>query len=69
MGAYHTIDLELNKDFTLSKLCWDVMSLERIDIACNVEKQADAAAVRMLIFRFYVRSYRYIYIYAYRHHA
>ncbi|KDO30272.1 translation factor pelota [Saprolegnia parasitica CBS 223.65] len=47
MGAYHTIDLELNKDFTLAKQCWDVMTLERIDMACNVAKQAEAAAVVM----------------------
>ncbi|KAF0686090.1 Aste57867_22055 [Aphanomyces stellatus] len=47
MGASHTTDLELNKDFTLKKTCWDQMSLERIETACNVAKQADVAAVVM----------------------
>ena len=41
MGAYHTIDLELNRDFTLTKTCWDIMSLERIEDACNVAKQVN----------------------------
>ncbi|KAF0723403.1 hypothetical protein AaE_009876, partial [Aphanomyces astaci] len=47
MGASHTTDLELNKDFTLKKNCWDLMSIERIETACNVAKQADVAAVVM----------------------
>lgn len=47
MGAYHTLDLELNRDFTLFKSCWDIMSIERIETACNVAKQADVAAVVM----------------------
>ncbi|KAJ3035682.1 hypothetical protein HDV00_003569 [Rhizophlyctis rosea] len=45
MGAYHTIDLELNRKFTLAKYEWDVISLERIDAACDVTKRADVAAV------------------------
>ncbi|KAJ3054927.1 hypothetical protein HK097_000343 [Rhizophlyctis rosea] len=45
MGAYHTIDLELNRNFTLAKEQWDVISLERIDNACDVTKRADVAAV------------------------
>ncbi|KAJ3288785.1 hypothetical protein HK104_007959 [Borealophlyctis nickersoniae] len=45
MGAYHTIDLELNRNFTLAKEEWDVISLERIDSACDVTKHADVAAV------------------------
>ncbi|KAL7680898.1 putative 50S ribosomal protein L30e [Plasmopara halstedii] len=47
LGAYHTLDLEMNRDFTLTKNCWDVMSLERINIACDVTKQAELAAVVM----------------------
>ena len=23
MNAYHTVDLELNRDFTITKVCWD----------------------------------------------
>ncbi|KAJ3016612.1 hypothetical protein HKX48_003954 [Thoreauomyces humboldtii] len=45
MGAYHTLDLELNRNFTLTKPEWDVISLERIDDACNVANHADVAAV------------------------
>lgn len=47
LGAYHTLDLELNRDFTLVKHVWDVMSLERIETACDIAKQAELAAVVM----------------------
>ena len=30
MGAYHTIDLELNRKFLLAKQEWDSVALERI---------------------------------------
>lgn len=30
MGAYHTIDLQLNQKFTLAKQNWDVISLDRL---------------------------------------
>ena len=30
MGAYHTLDLEMNRPFTLSKQEWDSVTLERI---------------------------------------
>jgi len=35
MGAYHTIDLELNRKFTLTKEEWDSIDLERIEIATD----------------------------------
>ncbi|KAF1320372.1 Mrna surveillance protein pelota, partial [Globisporangium splendens] len=47
LGAYHTLDLEMNRDFTLFKNCWDVMSLERIETACDIAKKAELAAVVM----------------------
>lgn len=47
MGAYHTLDLELNRKFELSKPEWDSIALERIEVACNIEKTADVAAVMM----------------------
>lgn len=37
----------MNRDFTLIKNCWDVMSLERIDTACDIAKKAELAAVVM----------------------
>lgn len=35
MGAYHTIDLELNRKFTLMKEEWDSIDLERIEMATD----------------------------------
>lgn len=47
MGAYHTIELELNRKFTLAKKCWDSVVLDRIDQACDAAQKADVAAVVM----------------------
>lgn len=47
MGAYHTLDLELNRKFTLIKPEWDSISLERIEMACDVTQHADLGAVIM----------------------
>jgi len=47
MGAYHTIDLELNQKFTLRKPCWDAMYLERLQMATDVGARADLAALVM----------------------
>jgi len=30
MGAYHTLDLEMNRKFTLGKHEWDSVALDRI---------------------------------------
>lgn len=45
MGSYHTIELEMNKNFTLFKPEWDIIALERVEDACDITKQADVAAV------------------------
>ena len=45
MNSYHTIDLELNRNFTLIKSLWDTIALERVTDACDIAKQADLAAV------------------------
>ncbi|XP_067932088.1 protein pelota homolog [Watersipora subatra] len=47
MGAYHTIDLEMNRKFTLTKEDWDSVALERLDTACDPTQSADLAAVIM----------------------
>eukprot|EP00064_Thunnus_orientalis_P007332 superscaffoldBa00000806_g7352 len=57
MGAYHTIELELNRKFTLAKKSWDSVVLDRIDDAfivfypseqaCDATQKADVAAVVM----------------------
>lgn len=35
MGAYHTLDLEVNRSFTLHKALWDTVSIQRINDACD----------------------------------
>ena len=47
MGQYHTLDIELNRKFTLSKEEWDTYSLDRLDVACDPTKSADLAAIVM----------------------
>ena len=47
MGAYHTVDLEPNRKFTLQKEHWDSISIERVENACDPSKCADLAAVVM----------------------
>lgn len=47
MGAYHTLDLELNRKFTLAKKSWDIVALDRIDMACDPAQSADVGAVVM----------------------
>ncbi|XP_066578026.1 protein pelota homolog [Amia ocellicauda] len=47
MGAYHTIELELNRKFTLAKKVWDSVVLDRIEQACDAAQKADVAAVVM----------------------
>ncbi|CAG7829582.1 unnamed protein product [Allacma fusca] len=46
MGAYHTLDLEVNRKFTVAKQ-WDTIDLERVDTACDPAQRADVAAVVM----------------------
>ena len=38
MGAFHTIELEMNRPFELHKQQWDSIYLERIETACNPER-------------------------------
>lgn len=47
MGAYHTLDLELNRKFELQKPEWDTIALERVDMACDATQSADLGAVIM----------------------
>ncbi|KAF6206092.1 hypothetical protein GE061_017317, partial [Apolygus lucorum] len=47
MGAYHTLDLEVNRKFSLSKPEWDSVALERVDMCCDPMQNADVAAVIM----------------------
>jgi len=47
MGAYHTLDLEPNRKFTLAKHHWDSVALDRVEMACDPTQHADLAAVIM----------------------
>lgn len=47
MGQYHTIDIELNTKFTLWKFCWDSISAERLEVACDPAKKADLIGLVM----------------------
>jgi stalled ribosome rescue protein Dom34 len=44
MGAYHTLDLELNREFTIEKNNWDTVSLELVQRATDPTQYADVAA-------------------------
>ena len=35
MGAYHTLDIEANRKFSLQKTYWDSISIERVEMACD----------------------------------
>jgi len=47
MGQYHTLELELNRAFTLFKKEWDSIALDRIREASDITNVADVAAVVM----------------------
>ncbi|GAM29193.1 hypothetical protein SAMD00019534_123690, partial [Acytostelium subglobosum LB1] len=47
LGAYHTIDLEVNRDFTLFKDEWDTVSLDLVKSASDISQRADVAALIM----------------------
>jgi len=47
LGSYHTLELEVNKDFTVRKARWDAMHLEQLDEAVDVSRRAQIAAVVM----------------------
>jgi len=47
MGAFHTLTLELDRQFSIEKTCWDQIFLDRIEEACHPEKEAEVACVVM----------------------
>ncbi|KAK9866260.1 hypothetical protein WJX84_000600 [Apatococcus fuscideae] len=44
-GAYHTLQVETQRAFTLEKALWDAVDMDRIQVACNPAARADLAAV------------------------
>lgn len=47
LGQYHSLELALQRNFTLTKPHWDSIYLERIDTACDLKHSAEIAAVVM----------------------
>ncbi|BFZ18717.1 hypothetical protein BsWGS_21756 [Bradybaena similaris] len=47
MGAYHTLLLEMNRQFTLTKQEWDSVATDRIETACDPVQHADLMAIIM----------------------
>ncbi|GAX81344.1 hypothetical protein CEUSTIGMA_g8775.t1 [Chlamydomonas eustigma] len=45
LGAYHTLELEQQRAFTLFKTCWDALDVERVEQAIDPALSADLAAV------------------------
>lgn len=49
LGAYHTLEIELQRPFSLYKQAWDLLDLERIKQACDPAASADLAAVLITV--------------------
>ncbi len=49
LGAYHTLELEPQRPFTLEKAEWDALDIERIRQACDPAASADLAAVLITV--------------------
>lgn len=47
VGAFHTVDLEPMRAFTLTKKDWDSMHLQRLDLALDPMTDADVGAIVM----------------------
>jgi protein pelota len=47
LGQYHSLELALQRNFTLTKPHWDSIYLDRIDMACDLKTSAEIAAVVM----------------------
>jgi protein pelota len=45
MGAFHTLDIEANRDVRIEKAEWDSISLERVEEASQPGRGAEVGAV------------------------
>ena len=45
MGAFHTLDLEMNRDVKIIKGMWDAIALQRVDEACVEGRGAEVGAI------------------------
>lgn len=48
-GAYHTLEIEPQRPFDITKQNWDVLDLERLRMACDPGASADLAAVLITV--------------------
>lgn len=49
IGAYHTLDLELNQVFSIEKDVWDVIHLERIETSSDPAKKVLLMLILLLL--------------------
>jgi protein pelota len=49
MGQYHTLELEMNRKFTLEKDCWDTICLERLQLACDIASKVPYFAAKTFV--------------------
>lgn len=49
LGAYHTLEIEQQRPFSLCKQAWDLLDLERIKQACDPAASADLAAILITV--------------------
>lgn len=47
LGAYHTLEIDQQRTFSLRKDCWDSVAVETLRLACDPAASADVAAVMM----------------------
>lgn len=50
IGAYHTLDLELNQVFSIEKDVWDTIHLERIETSSDAAKKVVMLSFRKMAF-------------------
>ena len=53
-GAYHTLEIEPQRAFEVTKQSWDALDLERLKQACDPAASADLAAVLITVSFFQV---------------
>jgi protein pelota len=49
LGAYHSLELEQQRAFTVHKAAWDALDVERIKTATDPKLSADLAAVLIVV--------------------
>jgi protein pelota len=45
LGAFHTLDLEMNRDVKIIKEMWDAIALQRVEGACVEGRGAEVGAI------------------------